>query len=136
MAYAYLGRMYDGLGESETAAQDMAKAYELRDSVSDRENYFITFNYHRQVTRNLELARQTLESWAQKYPRYIDAHGLMSGFTSQGVGRYEKAVEAGQKAIELAPDLLRSGPKKLIVGVYSQGRLVQTIRSTFIGPRE
>jgi len=104
MAYAYLGRMYDGLGESETAAQDMAKAYELRDSVSDRENYFITFNYRRQVTRNLELARQTLESWAQKYPRDIDAHGLMSGFTSQGVGRYEKAVEAGQKAIELAPD--------------------------------
>jgi cytochrome c oxidase accessory protein FixG len=38
--------------------------------------------------------------------------------------------------IELAPDLLRSGPKKFIVGVYSQGRLVQTIRSTFIGPRE
>ena len=104
MAYAYLGRMYDGLGESETAAQDMAKAYELRDRVSDRENYFITFNYHRQVTRNLELARQTLESWMQKYPTDFNAHGLMSGFTSQGVGRYERAVEAGQKAIELAPD--------------------------------
>ena len=105
MAYAYLGRMYDGLGESETAAQDMAKAYALRGRVSDWENYFITFNYQRQVTRNLELARQTLESWAQKYPRDIDAHGLMSGFTSQGVGRYEEAVEEGQKAIELAPDL-------------------------------
>jgi tetratricopeptide (TPR) repeat protein len=104
MAYAYLGRMYDGLGESETAAQNMAKAYELRDRVSDWENYFITFNYHRQVTRNLELARQTLESWTQKYPRDLDAHGLMSGFTSQGVGRYEKAVEEGQKAIELAPN--------------------------------
>jgi len=104
MAYAYLGRMYDGLGESETAARNMAKAYELRDRVSDWENYFITFNYRRQVTRNLELARQTLESWAQKYPSDIDARGLMSGFTSQGVGRYEKAVEAGQKAIELAPD--------------------------------
>jgi len=103
MAYAYLGRMYDGLGESETAAQDMAKAYELRDRVSDRENYFITFNYHRQVTRNLELARQALESWIQKYPMDINAHGLMSGFTSQGVGRYQKAIEEGQKAIELAP---------------------------------
>jgi eukaryotic-like serine/threonine-protein kinase len=104
MAYAYLGRMYDGLGESETAAQNMAKAYELRNRVSDWENYFITFNYHRQVTRNLELARQTLESWTQKYPGDIDARGLMSGFTSQGVGRYEKAVEEGQKAIELAPN--------------------------------
>ncbi|MBV9301706.1 MAG: hypothetical protein JOY62_07695 [Acidobacteriaceae bacterium] len=49
------------------------------------------------------MARQSLESWSQKYPGDIDAHGLMSGFTSQGVGRYEKAVEEGQKAIELAP---------------------------------
>ena len=104
MAYANLGRMYDGLGESETAAQNMAKAYELRNGVSDRENYYITFNYHRQVTRNLELARQTLESWTQEYPGDVDAHGFMSGFTSQGSGHYEKAVEEGQKAIELDPN--------------------------------
>jgi serine/threonine protein kinase/tetratricopeptide (TPR) repeat protein len=103
MAYAYLGRTYDGLGESEIAAQQMQKAYELRDRVSDWENYFIIFNYHRQVTRNLELARQTLESWAQKYPRDIEPHGLLSGFTSQGSGRYDKAVEEAQKAIELNP---------------------------------
>ena len=68
MAYANLGRLYASFGESELGAQNIAKAYELRNGVSDLENYFITFNYHRQVTRNLELARQTLESWAQKYP--------------------------------------------------------------------
>ncbi len=62
MAYAYLGRLHSDLGEPETGAQNIAKAYELRDSVSDRENYFITFSYHRQVTRNLELGRQALES--------------------------------------------------------------------------
>ena len=104
MAYAYLGRQYDALGESETGAQNIAKSYELRDRVSDWENHFITFNYHRQVTRNLELARQTNESWTQKYPRNVEVHGLLSGFTSQGSGRYEKAVEEGQKAIELDPD--------------------------------
>jgi len=37
--------------------------------------------------------------------------------------------------IELAPALLRNGPKKFNVGVYSQGRLVQTVHTTFIGPR-
>jgi tetratricopeptide (TPR) repeat protein len=104
MAYAYLGRQHDGLGESETGAQNMAKAYKLRDRVSDWENHFITFNYHRQVTRNLELARQAAESWMQKYPGNLEVHGLLSGFTSQGAGRYEKAVEEGQKAIELDPD--------------------------------
>ncbi|MGP8201533.1 MAG: cytochrome c oxidase accessory protein CcoG [Limisphaerales bacterium] len=37
--------------------------------------------------------------------------------------------------IELAPDLLRNGPKKFHVGVYSQGRRVQIVPTTFIGPR-
>ena len=37
--------------------------------------------------------------------------------------------------IELAPDLLRNGPRKFHVGVYSQGRRVQVVPTTFIGPR-
>ena len=86
MAYAYLGRHYASLGESELGAQNIAKAYELRDRVSDQENYFITFNYHRQVTRNLELARQTLESWAQKYPRGSGAPRIFGGLHDAGVG--------------------------------------------------
>jgi serine/threonine protein kinase/tetratricopeptide (TPR) repeat protein len=104
MAYANLGRAYASLGESELGAQNIAKAYELRDRVSDQENYFITFNYHRQVTRNLELARQTLESWAQKYPRDLEPHGFLAAFTTQGSGHYEKAAEEGLKAIELDPN--------------------------------
>ena len=104
MAYAQLGRQYASFGESELGAQNIAKAYELRNRVSDLENYFITFNYHRQVTRNLELARQTLESWTQQYPRDLNAHGFLAAFTTQGSGHYDKAAEEGQKAIELDPD--------------------------------
>jgi tetratricopeptide (TPR) repeat protein len=98
MAYAQLG-----LSDIETAAQNVARAYVLRERVSDWEDYYITFNYHRQVTGNLELARQTLESWAQKYPTTVEPHGLLSAFTSQACGRYEKAVEEGQRALELDP---------------------------------
>ena len=104
MAYAYLGRNYADLGEPELGAQNIAKAYQLQGGVSDRENYFITFNYHRQVTRNLELARQTLESWTQKYPGDLYPHGFLSGFTSSGSGHFDTAVDEGQKAIELDPD--------------------------------
>jgi tetratricopeptide (TPR) repeat protein len=103
-AYANLGMNYATLGETERGAKNITKAYELRDGVSDRENYFITFSYHRQVTGNLELARQTLESWTQKYPRDMFPHGFLSGFTSPGAGRHEKALEEGLKAIELDPD--------------------------------
>jgi tetratricopeptide (TPR) repeat protein len=104
MAYADLGRLYASFGESDLGAQNIAKAYELRNRVSERENYYITFNYHRQVTRNLELARQTLESWIQKTPQDLLPHGFFAAFASQGSGRYEKAVDEGRKAIELDPD--------------------------------
>ncbi len=104
MAFAYLGRLYGSLGESELGAQNIAKAYELRSRVSDEENYFITFNYHRQVTRNLELARQTLESWAQTSPGDLQPHGFLAAFTTQGSGHYNKAAEEGLKAIGLDPD--------------------------------
>jgi polyferredoxin len=38
--------------------------------------------------------------------------------------------------IELAPAVLRDGRKRLEVGVYSQGRRLQTVHTTFIGPRD
>jgi eukaryotic-like serine/threonine-protein kinase len=104
MAYATLGRVHADFGETEVAAENVAKAYELRDGVSDRENFYITFTYHRQLTRNLELCRQTLESWTRKYPTDLHPHGFLSGFTSPGTGHYDRAVEEGQKAIELDPD--------------------------------
>jgi serine/threonine protein kinase/tetratricopeptide (TPR) repeat protein len=104
MAHATLGRAHADLGEVERGAEDVVRAYELRNAVSDWEHYYITFNYHRQLTRNLELCRQTLESWARKYPKDVLVHGLLSGFTSPGTGRFEKAVEEGLKAIELDPN--------------------------------
>ena len=104
LAHARLGRTYDSLGAPELAAQSIARAYELRDRVSDRENFFITFNYYRQVPRNLELARQTLESWVQNYPGELLPHGFLSGWISPGMGHHERAVEEGQKALELDPD--------------------------------
>jgi len=104
MAYAHVGRSYDAVGEAELAAQNISKAYELRDRVSDPENFFITFNYYRQVPRNLELARQTLESWTRKYPGDLMPHGFFAAFTSSGTGHYETAVEEGLKALEIDPN--------------------------------
>jgi tetratricopeptide (TPR) repeat protein len=104
MAYALMGRSYDALGEAENAAQNISKAYELRDRVSDHENFFITFNYYRQVPRNLELSRQTLESWTREYPGDLNAHGFLAAFSSAGTGHFETAVAEGLKAIKIDPD--------------------------------
>ena len=69
MAHASLGMAYSGSGESVLAAEHTAKAWRLRDRVSDREEFYIDFTYDRQVTGNLEKAYQTLELWFQTLPR-------------------------------------------------------------------
>jgi serine/threonine protein kinase/tetratricopeptide (TPR) repeat protein len=104
MAHATLSRVYSDIGEPARSVESITKAYRIRNRVSDAEKYFITFNYYRDVQRNLEMTRQTLETWASQYPRDIAAHSLQSGFTTLGTGRYEKCVEEAGKAIALNPD--------------------------------
>jgi DNA-binding winged helix-turn-helix (wHTH) protein/predicted Zn-dependent protease len=108
MAHAFLGRVYADTGESVLSAEATAKAYQLRDRTSEREKFFITFSYDRQVTGNLEKAQQTLELWTQTYPRDIDAHSLYAGFATQGTGQYEKTIEEANKAIALDADSVPS----------------------------
>jgi eukaryotic-like serine/threonine-protein kinase len=92
------------MGEGQHAVPNITRAYELRNQVSEPEYYYITFFYHRTVTRNLEICRQTLESWMQRYPTDINVHGLLSAFTAVGTGHFDRAVEEAQKTIELDPD--------------------------------
>ena len=105
MAYAHLGLTYSSVGESVLSIESTTKAYQLQDHASDRERFFITAMYERQVTGNLEKALQTLELWEQTYPRDVLAHGLLSGFSNQGLGHYEKSIEEAQKALVIDPDL-------------------------------
>jgi eukaryotic-like serine/threonine-protein kinase len=104
MGYAALGLYYGASGESNLAAENIRKAYELRDRASDKERFFITAYYDGRATGNQEKAQQTCEQWAQIYPREWTVHGFLSGFIYLVLGRYEKAAEAGRKAMELAPD--------------------------------
>jgi DNA-binding winged helix-turn-helix (wHTH) protein/tetratricopeptide (TPR) repeat protein len=101
--YAMLGRAYADLGESVPSAENITKAYHLRDRATDRERFFIELSYDLQVTGNLEKARQTGEVWAQTYPRDQSPRGLLS-WIYQGLGRFDKSVEAGKDAISLDRD--------------------------------
>ncbi len=104
MAHAALGLMYSDIGESILSRESTSKAYALRERISDRERFFITAMYDRQVTGNLEKQLQTLELWAQTYPRDADAHGILSGFGSLGSGKYEQSIEEARIALGLNPD--------------------------------
>jgi tetratricopeptide (TPR) repeat protein len=106
MAPANLGMIFGLMGENILSVESTRRAYELRNRASDRERFFIEFTYERQVTGNLEKARQVLEIWARTYPRDVNAHGLLSGLSSQGTGRYEKSIEEAGIAIEIDPDVI------------------------------
>jgi tetratricopeptide (TPR) repeat protein len=104
MAHAFLGRLYGNIGESDLSAESTGRAYELRDRTSDREKFFITASYHTQVTGNVEKAQQTCELWAQTYARDLLPHAMLSGLIYQVTGKYARALEESQTAIDLNPD--------------------------------
>ena len=104
-AYASLGFMYSNIGESALSLANTTKAYELREHASERERFLITTLYLRNVTGSLEKEKQTLRLWGQMYPRDRDAHGLFSGFASQGTGQFEEAIQQARVALEIDPDL-------------------------------
>ena len=104
MAHADLGFMW-GLEQTDRGAEEVRKAYGLRDRVSDRERRYIVMLYDRQVTGNLQKELQTLESWAQTYPRDPYAIGIIGGWVSFGTGKYERGIQASQDSIRLDPDI-------------------------------
>jgi eukaryotic-like serine/threonine-protein kinase len=102
MAYASLGTSYMNLGEMNLAAQNIRKAYELRDRVSERERFYIESHYYYAVTGDLEKAGQTYELWAETYPRdWLPASGL--GTLHAILGQYDKRLAEKREALRLDP---------------------------------
>jgi len=121
MAYATLGNCYSVLGESRLAAENLQKAYELRDQVSEFEKFYIETHYFQYVSGDLEKARQTYELFAQTYPRSVVPHsnlGQIYGF----LGQYDKALAELREAHRLNP---ASGMRYagLVNGYFSLNRL-------------
>jgi tetratricopeptide (TPR) repeat protein len=103
VAYADLGTAYANLEQSDLAIENFEKAYKLRDRVSDRERFLIVSDYYNDVTGELEKAMETIQLWAQSYPRSATPHNFL-GFEYQLLGMYEKAAAEELTAIHLYPD--------------------------------
>ncbi len=66
--YARMGTFTPTVGESEKAKENISKAYELRDRVSEREKLYITEHYYETVTGELDKEIETLELYQRTYP--------------------------------------------------------------------
>jgi tetratricopeptide (TPR) repeat protein len=103
MAHSALGVAYYNLGKVALASRSFDTAFRLRDRLTRRERFFITVNYYKLVTGELDRARAANELWIEAYPRDAAAHsGLGNLYAS--LGQPEKAVREMSEAIRLDPD--------------------------------
>jgi Flp pilus assembly protein TadD/predicted Ser/Thr protein kinase len=105
LAYVSLGISYGNLGEATLSAENIKKAYELRDRVSEREKLRISHAYFGNVTGELEKANQVLQLWAQSYPRDATARGNL-GNAYMTLGQWDKALVECNETLPLDPDVI------------------------------
>ncbi|MFY9907217.1 MAG: protein kinase [Terriglobales bacterium] len=102
-AYAALGTTYFNLREPALANENLQKAFELRDRVSDRERYWFSAYYYHLVIGDLDKAVETYQLWAEDYPRDNAPRGNLGqiyGF----LGQYDKGVTELLEDLRLNPD--------------------------------
>jgi tetratricopeptide (TPR) repeat protein len=102
-AYAGLGVVYNNLGQTSLAIQNLRRAFELRDRVSDRERFFISAVYFGQVTGELEKSNEQCQLWIQEYPRDFIAYGTL-GSNYAELGDFRKAEAETRESLRLDPN--------------------------------
>ena len=115
-AYSALGISYYNLREPGLASENLQKAYDLRDKVSEREKFRIAGNYYLLVTGDLEKAIQTYETWAQTYPHNNEPFGNL-GVVYTYLGQYEAAANSSLEDLRLYPTSAAAYTN--LVGLYT-----------------
>ena len=100
VAYASLGVVYNNLGQASLAADNLKKAYDRRDRVSEREKYRITSIYYELGTGEIEQATQVYEMWAKSYPQDSVPRGNLA-VTYAALGQYDNSLHELLEAQQL-----------------------------------
>jgi serine/threonine protein kinase/Flp pilus assembly protein TadD len=103
VAYASLGVSYGNLGQANLSAENIKKAYAMRDRVSEHEKYRISALYYSHVTGELEQAIQVYELWAKSYPQDLVPPNNLGAINSS-LGQYEKSLTEIQESLRLEPN--------------------------------
>ena len=103
VAYAVMSVIYASLSEDGRSVENIRKAYDLREKVSERERFFIEGQYYIIATGELEKAAQPYELWQQTYPRDAVPYSVLGGISGT-LGNWEKALEEWRVALRLEPN--------------------------------
>jgi eukaryotic-like serine/threonine-protein kinase len=102
LAYARLGTVYSSLVEPGLAAENLKKAYALRDRTSEREKIYIDTHYFHLVTGDLDKAAQAYNLWIETYPR-DDGPRNNLGLIYGTLGQPQKALQMAKAEFDLNP---------------------------------
>ena len=131
-AYALLGGMYINLAELSLGRENLQRAFELRNRVTESERFYIESNYYEYVTGEKDKVRQSCEEWVRSYP--LDAYPhirLSSHYRLRG--QYEESAKELREAIRLAPD--SPAPYTTLILVYMQLKRLDEARATYAAAR-
>jgi tetratricopeptide (TPR) repeat protein len=107
MAWGLMAVMHSNFGQPELAAECAARAYAVRDRLSEREKMRITYWYHRFVTGNLPQQLETVLLQQRLFPGTMDRGNIDLGLTYFPPGQFEQAAAAYRESIRLMPAFLQ-----------------------------
>lgn len=102
LAYTELAVVYRNTDQWKSAAEMTAKAYELRDTVSETERLRIIYYYHNFVAGEMDKATETLELWRNTYPNFVVSYVSLSD-SYERLGQSEKAIGFAREGLRLDP---------------------------------
>jgi DNA-binding winged helix-turn-helix (wHTH) protein/tetratricopeptide (TPR) repeat protein len=117
-AYVGLGVLYFNDDETFRAEENLRKAYQLRERVSQREKLGIAMVYDAVVTRNFEASRASELLFTQIYPRESRGFTNLATFDTY-LGYYDEALAAAQQALTLNPASVQNYSNLLINCMYT-----------------
>jgi Tfp pilus assembly protein PilF/predicted Ser/Thr protein kinase len=107
MAQAMLSGVYANTSQTALAPAYSKRAFELRDRVSERERYFISWRYYRDALQDWTKALDLARAWTSAYPREAFAFNAR-GLAAELHGLRPEAESALRTAIELDPRFVPS----------------------------
>ena len=105
LAYARLGTVYANLGQPDEAKKMTAKAYELREKVSEAERLYIEARYYSTVDNDVQKALDVYKVWLGTYPNDYTAL-TNSALLLKQQGDRDEAI----RRLELATQVARDQP--------------------------
>ena len=122
-----LSTVYGNLGEASKSIDYGRLAYAQRDRVSQRERFFIVYQYHDRVTGDLKLAADTLDVWKRTFPNDFQPANALAIIHNR-LGRYQQGIAESQDALARTPGhpfaISQLGHAYRALGRYEEARRV------------